>query len=77
MLPGGQYTICPTCRLKGQFLSFCHFQKKKVLFWSMDQPYKRKDDSCQGTLVEGIKHKIELYVQIHCICIHMYQRLNR
>ncbi len=32
MLPGGQYTIYPTCRLKGQFLSFCHFQKKKFYF---------------------------------------------
>jgi hypothetical protein len=26
------------------------FRKKKFLFWSMDQPYKRKDDGCQGTL---------------------------
>ncbi len=32
---------------KRQFLSYCHFEKKKLfrLDWSMDQPYKRKDDS--------------------------------
>ncbi len=27
------------------------FPEKKVLFRSMDQPYERKDDGCQGTLL--------------------------